>query len=294
MSEQIPVTPDALAEGEDQDSLHVVASDIAVQRLLMVNVVYLGEEGAGPERWVLVDAGLKGKAHAIRHAAESRFGKDAPPAAIILTHGHFDHVGALRDLLEFWPVPVYAHELEFPFLDGRSEYPPPDPEVGGGLMARLAGFYPRGPIDIRPWLRPLPEDGSVPRRLGWRWIHTPGHSPGHVSLWRETDRTVIAGDAFITTNQESAYAVLRQQPELHGPPQYYTPDWVAAKHSVEHLAALNPELAVTGHGPPLSGPDMREALHRLAREFDQVAVPEEGRYVGSPGLAGQRPAFGEA
>lgn len=104
--------------------------------------------------------------------------------------------------------------------------------------------------------------------------------PGHVALWRDADRTIIAGDAFITTGQESAFAVALQFPELHGPPMYYTPDWSAARMSVERLAALEPELAVTGHGPAMHGAAMRGALHTLARDFDQIAVPPQGRYVG--------------
>lgn len=114
---------------------------------------------------------------------------------------------------------------------------------------------------------------------GWRWVHTPGHTEGHVSLWREDDRTLIAGDAFITTAQESAYAVAVQEPELHGPPRYFTPDWAAAKASVEALSALEPELVVTGHGKALAGEEMRAALRRLARDFDEVAVPDQGRYA---------------
>ena len=74
-------------------------------------------------------------------------------------------------------------------------------------MPLLAPLFPRRPIDVSRWLQRLPEDGSVPQMHGWRWIHTPGHTPGHISFWRERDRTIIAGDAFITTNQESAYAV---------------------------------------------------------------------------------------
>jgi glyoxylase-like metal-dependent hydrolase (beta-lactamase superfamily II) len=122
-------------------------------------------------------------------------------------------------------------------------------------------------------------DGSVPHMSGWRWIHTPGHTPGHVSLWRETDRTLIVGDAFITTNQESATAVLTQKPEMHGPPMYFTPDWDSARQSVEKLASLEPELVITGHGRAMQGQEMRLALHALARNFNEVAVPEQGRYV---------------
>jgi glyoxylase-like metal-dependent hydrolase (beta-lactamase superfamily II) len=90
---------------------------------------------------------------------------------------------------------------------------------------------------------------------------------------------LIAGDAFITTRQESAYAVALQRPEIHGPPLYYTPDWENARKSVERLAALDPDLVVTGHGPALRGAEMREGLHALARDFDRIAVPEQGRYV---------------
>lgn len=188
-------------------------------------------------------------------------------------------MGALRELAEQWDVPIYAHEREAPYLNGSRAYPPPDPTVGGGLMAALSRFYPREPVDVRQWLRVLPADGTVPGMPGWQWLHTPGHTVGHVSLWRAADRTVLAGDAFITTNQESAYAVAVQRPELHGPPMYFTPDWAAARTSVERLAALEPELAVTGHGPALRGAEMRAALQTLARDFDRLAVPDQGRYV---------------
>jgi hypothetical protein len=56
----------------------------------------------------------------------------------MLTHGHFDHTGAIEDLLKTWDVPVYAHRLEMPHLTAQKRYPPPDPSAGGGLMAFLA------------------------------------------------------------------------------------------------------------------------------------------------------------
>ena len=90
---------------------------------------------------------------------------------------------------------------------------------------------------------------------------------------------LVAGDAFITTSQESAYAVAVQRPELHGPPMYYTTDWEQARESVRRLAGLDPEFVVTGHGRPMEGEDMRAALRLLAHDFDRIAVPERGRYL---------------
>jgi len=123
---------------------------------------------------------------------------------------------------------------------------------------------------------------------GWRWVHTPGHTPGHVSLFREADRTLIAGDAVVTTRQESASAVLVQRPEMHGPPTYFTQDWEAARRSVERIAELDPFILATGHGLPLAGEGMRAALNDLAWNFDRLAVPSHGRYVPQPAIADER------
>jgi len=285
MAQQVLLDSAAVAgHAADHGRTTEVAADLAYRRLLLVNVVFVGRPGAGDRGWVLIDTGVAGTGPLIVSAAAERFGSGARPAAIILTHGHFDHVGTLKDLAERWEAPVFAHRLERPYLDGRAAYPPPDPTVGGGLMSLLSPLYPRGPVDVGARLQDLPSDGTVPHMQGWRWLHTPGHSAGHVSFWREQDRALIAGDAFITTRQESAYAATapNQPPELHGPPMYFTPDWEKSGASVRRLAELEPEVAVTGHGPAVQGADLRAALHTLARDFDSVAVPQHGRYVGHP------------
>src|SRR5678816_1107655 len=110
---------DAKQDRERHDGTHEVAPDIAYKRLAIVNVVFYGYPDAGDGGWVLIDAGIPGSAGPIIRAAEARFGEGAGPAAIILTHGHFDHVSALEKLEQFWKkVPIYAHELELPYLDG--------------------------------------------------------------------------------------------------------------------------------------------------------------------------------
>ena len=80
-----------------------------------------------------------------------------------------------------------------------------------GMCGTLLSFaYPNSAIDLGSRVRSLPDDGSVPHMPGWRWIHTPGHTGGHVALFRDSDRCLIAGDAFVTTRQESLYAVMTQ------------------------------------------------------------------------------------
>jgi glyoxylase-like metal-dependent hydrolase (beta-lactamase superfamily II) len=256
--------------------LDSIAPGVAGLRVIFVNLYALtGEDG----RWVLVDAGLPLSASKIRNWLDGQFGAGARPEAILLTHGHFDHVGVLEDLANGWNVPVYAHPNEIPYLNGQVKYPPPDPTVGGGLMAVMSPLYPRTSADVRNRARELPADGSVPFLPEWRWTHTPGHAPGHVSLFRERDRVLLPADAFCTTNQNSFLSVAKQAPELSGPPAYYTPDWDSARDSVERLAALRPLTIAPGHGLPISGPAVAEQLATLAREFDRIARPEHGKYA---------------
>jgi glyoxylase-like metal-dependent hydrolase (beta-lactamase superfamily II) len=69
----------------------------------LVNTYLLGPPGASDNSWVLVGRWI------ITRVLGGR------PAAIVLTHGHFDHVGALQQLISYWDAPVYAHELELPY-----------------------------------------------------------------------------------------------------------------------------------------------------------------------------------
>jgi len=256
-------------------STELVTTDVVRLRHLFVNVYFIGTAA----NWILVDAGLSGATDAIVAAAEEHFGKGAQPSAIILTHGHFDHVGAFPQLFEHWDVPVWVHPLELPHVTGQEDYLPPDPTVGKGAMALLSFAYSNKATDLGSHVRALALDHVVPGLPDWRWIHTPGHTKGHISLYREDDGVLIAGDAFVTVQQESLYKVMTQNQEVHGPPAYFTPDWNAAEESVRILHALNPALAATGHGTPMSGEALTEQLSALVAQFDDIAVPDRGRYV---------------
>src|SRR4051812_3532262 len=104
---QVPLPASAGAETPEadvarNDDTRQIITDVAYRQLAIVNVVFVGEQNAGDGNWVLVDAGIAGSAAAIRNAAELRFGGSGRPACIILTHGHFDHVGVLERLAEEW------------------------------------------------------------------------------------------------------------------------------------------------------------------------------------------------
>jgi glyoxylase-like metal-dependent hydrolase (beta-lactamase superfamily II) len=260
-----------------------VAPGVWGSKDLFVNFYFIKSEES--DAWALVDTGLKTSAHKIEKIAAELFGADSKPVSIILTHGHFDHVGSVAKLATKWHVPVYAHYMELPYLTGRSSYPPPDPSVGGGVMASLSFMYSRSPINIEGQVEALPEDMSVPGLPGWKWIFTPGHTPGHISLYRESDKLLIVGDAFVTTKAESAMATINQTKMISGPPKYFTPDWEAAEQSVATLAELQPNIAASGHGMPMEGVELNEQLQQLSEYFKVLAVPPDGRYTGDPAVA---------
>ncbi|MDM8176485.1 MBL fold metallo-hydrolase [Olivibacter sp. LS-1] len=254
-----------------------VTKDVFYYTNQIVNIVMIGE--VGKEGWVLVDTGMPKCADEMIAVARSRF-DEHPPAAIVLTHGHFDHVGNVVDLLTHWPdVPVFAHPLEFPYLTGLQDYPEPDTSVEGGMLAKLAAIYPHESIDIKERLFPLPEDGQVPFLSDWQWIHVPGHAPGQIALFREGDRLLLSADAIVTVRQDALYKVLMQKKEINGPPRYLTTNWKAAYDSAVKLQQLRPALLIAGHGEAMEGKDLTMGLSRLITEFDKIAIPKHGRFV---------------
>jgi glyoxylase-like metal-dependent hydrolase (beta-lactamase superfamily II) len=192
-------------------------------------------------------------------------------------------VGNALELAREWNVPIYCHRLELPYLTGRSDYPPQDPTIGGAI-AFMSRAFPHAGHDFSERLAPLPADGTVPGLPEWRWIHTPGHTPGHISLLRERDRALIAGDAVTSMDLDSWTSQVTHRRELCRPPAPMTPDWESARRSISDIAALDPLLLFTGHGAPLYGGRLSAELSRLVLNLE---VPREGRYGSEPALAGE-------
>lgn len=225
----------------------------------------------GQRGWVLVDAGWAGDADRIDAATRRALEADARPEAIVLTHVHPDHSGAARELADRWSCPVFLHPDELPIARGDFE-----------TMRKVAG-----PLDrwvILPAMRmmgrrrretvladrtlggvahPLRPGEPVPGLAGWEVVATPGHTPGHISLFRTADRVVITGDALVTLRLNTVRGLLGQRPGLSAPPWYTTWSRTAAITSIRRLAALNPAVLVPGHGRALTGPDTA----RLVRTF---------------------------
>jgi glyoxylase-like metal-dependent hydrolase (beta-lactamase superfamily II) len=255
------------------------AEGVSYVTTLLSNLYFIDNDDGS---WALLDAGLPGIAARIRAAAQQRYGADSAPKTIILSHGHFDHVGSVQELADYWDIPIFAHRLEMPYLTGRSSYPPGDPVSSSGSLGFIYRFFPTKPYNLAPRVQLLPEDGTVPGLPGWRAVHTPGHTPGHVAFFRERDRVLLAADALTTGTLDSPMKFLFSKRDFQLPPAPFTTDWVAAKNSVQKLAELDPLTVAVGHGFPLSRLDLPSRLRRFAAEFEP---PKKGRYVRQPALA---------
>lgn len=253
-----------------------ISQDVFSYTNKFVNVVFIGDPKHS--EYIVIDAGVPGGSTDIVQAAEAIYGHKNPKA-IVLTHGHFDHVGSIIELIDRWQVDVYAHSFELPYLIGKKDYPQPDPSVEGGLLAKISSLFPNESIQIQGHVFPLNEDGTIPFVHDFKWIHTPGHSPGHISLFRERDKCLIVGDAFTTVRQDKLYDTLFQKEEISGPPRYFTTDWDQALRSIIELQKLDPDVAITGHGVPISGEYLKKNLDKLVDNFNEVYKPDYGKFI---------------
>jgi hydroxyacylglutathione hydrolase len=182
---------------------------------------------------VLVDAGAR---FSLRQIMRDLRGRRL--SAHVLTHAHADHQGASKAVCQRLGIPFWVGEgdadaAERPELILERQ---PDKRINRVFWRAMAG--PGQPVD-----RKLREGDEV---AGFRVLDVPGHSRGHIALFRESDRTLIAGDVFNT--QHPLSGVPRG---LRLPPDYFTPDPAQNRRSAKRLGELEPRLVLVGHGPPL-------------------------------------------
>jgi len=197
--------------------------------------VYAIRDGDGV---ALFDAGISGMAAQLREAASALGGL----TRIILGHAHVDHRGAAPAL----DAPVFCHPAERADAEGDgglhyqdlTKLMPPARWVYPGLMKHWDG----GPVAISGT---LDEGDSV---AGFQVVHLPGHAPGLMALWRETDRLALVSDAFYTVD---AYTGLKTKPRLAHNAFNYNEE--QARASLHELAMLKPEAAWPGHADPVIG-----------------------------------------
>lgn len=189
-----------------------------------INVYLIGD--------VILDAATKFEKKRILKQVEGRTVR-----AHALTHAHPDHQGASRAICEALEIPFWVSDG-----DARAA------ETGDLTLAMpkspLASFNNRmmsGPG--HPVAKRLKDGDFVG---GFTVVETPGHSPGHVSYWRERDRVLIVGDVVFNMH------ILTGAPGLRQPPKPFTVDPAQNRESARRLAALRPEIVCFGHGPVIA------------------------------------------
>ncbi len=200
---------------------------------------------------VLVDTGIEQSADKIAGFLEGR-----SISAIALTHAHNDHAGSMKRLADRFGVPVWCGARDREAAEtGRVVLAPAfgRPRLHA-LVGSTAGF------EGAPVARTLSEGDAL--SAGFTVLDTPGHSPGHVSFWREADRTLICGDVFFNMHLFTTIPGLRQ------PPYLFTTDPAENRRSERRLAALEPGTAGFGHGPVL-----RDDAARTLRDFVHTLPP---------------------
>jgi glyoxylase-like metal-dependent hydrolase (beta-lactamase superfamily II) len=207
-----------------------------------------------PQGPLLVDTGLPGQGDTLRRLLAQKGVELAQLRWLVLTHQDLDHIGNAPEVARGSPAEVCAHAQDAPYIEGQRTPLKLAPE-------RLATLAPEARAFFEEWAEHPPrvrvarrlEDGQrLPVAGGVRVVFTPGHTPGHLSLYLEAHRVLIAGDALVVADGQ-----------LRGPRPEVTLDMEEAMRSVAKLAELEPEFVVCYHGG-LFGPGAAARLREIA------------------------------
>jgi glyoxylase-like metal-dependent hydrolase (beta-lactamase superfamily II) len=202
----------------------------------------------------LVDTGLPGQTAAIATTLAEAGVQVEDLKRIILTHQDIDHVGSLHDLVQASGARVLAHAIEIPFIDGRElpRFAKPEVLAQHPELRAVAERLQPTPVDEQ-----LQDNSHLDLAGGVQVIFTPGHTPGHMCLYLEHSKTLIAGDALTA-----------DEGQLQGPNEGATQDLPTASQSVRRLAELDVQTIICYHGGVVSE-DANEQLRRVARRLEQ-------------------------
>jgi glyoxylase-like metal-dependent hydrolase (beta-lactamase superfamily II) len=200
----------------------------------------------------LVDTGLPGQYDAIAGALAEAGVSVETLARIVLTHHDIDHVGALHDLVRASRARVLAHDVEAPYINGAvtPRFATPEAQEQHPQLRAVAAHFRPTPVDEL-----LEDNALLPVVGGVRVVFSPGHTPGHICLYHERSRTLIAGDALAA-----------EDGRLRGPNPSATPDMPLAAQSVRKLSALDVQAIVCYHGGVVDD-DAQGQLRRVADEL---------------------------
>ncbi|WP_423406819.1 MBL fold metallo-hydrolase [Heyndrickxia sp. MSNUG] len=212
---------------------------------------------------ILIDTGLPGQIGEIKKELDRVGMPFESLTAIILTHQDIDHIGNIDLILNELKIDVYAHQLDIPYIEGEKPLLKTDPskisaEEWEALPDPMKQIYlnpPKATIT-----KALNDGDELPFCGGIQVIHTPGHTPGHISLYHKVSKTMIAADSMFCFNGK-----------LRGPIAHVTPDIEQAVHSLEKYLAYDVENAVSYHGG-LASIDVNDQLKHLIDEGMQAVV----------------------
>lgn len=207
---------------------------------------YLVEESDGA--LTLVDAGMQADGKRILEFIASKLSrKPSELKTIVVTHCHVDHVRGLAAVKKATGAKAAVHEADGDFVSGKKKYPSPGGAVGFAFSV-MSPFFRTTPVEPDVLLK----EGDTVGRLAV--LHTPGHTPGSISLYDREDRVLFVGDTarFI-------------KGKLEGPPPHFTRSMEQARASIRRLSSLDFDVMLSGHGEPLRSADAPRMMGDLSK-----------------------------